>query len=135
MENIVPKLERPHLLNTKNRSQSLATGDLIDLEDFDPLLKANLEPEQNEDDFEKLEVPKPTLIDKPNATSYALLDKVLQIVRQPGSNFDAEAQKLIKYTEAINESIKLDSLFLAPNVIYCTTRAESVKLIVYEDKT
>lgn len=74
------------------------------------------------------------LIDNENATNYVLLDKTLQIIQQSGSNYDAEAKELDTYSSSL-KTTNSKSLFLAPNVNYCTTKAGTIKLIVVEDKT
>jgi hypothetical protein len=129
---------------------------LIDLDDFDPLLQpisslSNLQT-LSDNDFNDVTTPTATehsTTEEPNtiispmpelsaeihSTSYVLLDKTLRIVQQSGSGFDAEAKDLVNYTNSINETLNSKSLFLAPSVDYCTTKAESIKLIVYEDKT
>lgn len=86
-------------------------------------------------DLKSVDFQQPILSTELDVQRYILLDKVLEIVKQPGSNFYNESQNLAKYTN--NIKIRTDSgpLFLAPNVPYSITNVGSVKLVVYEDRT
>lgn len=133
----------------KVRSNSLAAESIIDdLADFDPLLRPSLNAQTSLETIQSVvhgsfedttaETPTnshdltPTL--DANAASYVLLDKSLQLIPRSGSNYAKEAENLAEYVRSIafnNEN----SLFLAPSVNYNTTKAESIKLVVTEDKT
>jgi hypothetical protein len=121
----------PILNNQTNCHQSSS----IDITEFDPIQLPSLKAESAQDDLESLNFQRVIMTDKSGLRSYALLGKVLQIVRQPDSNLHIESQDLAKYADEIKVSIQSESLFFTPSVAYCTTKYEFVKLVVYEDKT
>lgn len=136
----------------KVRSNSTAAETLIDLDDFDPLIRpsaiqTSLETIQSvaHESVDSAETPTTNSFDTfndltptldANSTSYVLLDKSLQLIQKSGSNFSKEAECLIEFTRQIAFNNKAtNSTFCAPSVNYNTTKAESIKLVVFEDKT
>lgn len=144
-----PRLVRSN--EFKPKSNFVVVDNSIDLDDFDPLIRlaanASLETDESIGTSTEHEHPPDNfkvIIDdsipalSPDATTYLLLDKHLQLIARPGSNYSKEADTLSNYTLSIafdKEDNQNVVPFLAPSVDYNTTRANPVKLVVYEDRT